>query len=99
MKQVNMNNRNSTAYVGSVYTADVNYMEEIENVRADTKKLNKTLKKADARNSWGSPLRYRVCIKAREAKVQSRSTAYNYHGDLRGGFENAKRIDIYVRES
>ena len=96
MKNVNMTKRISEAYVGSVYTNDSNYQEEIQKVRDGVKRMNKILKSDKIKNSWGSQVQYRVSVKGREAIVKNNNRSYNIHGDVVGGIANAKRLDIYI---
>ena len=91
-----MQSRNSSAYVGSVYTNDSNYLAEIQTVRDSVKMMNKVLKADKAMTAWNGPLQYRVNVKGREAIVKDGNRAYNYHGDVIGGITNAKRLDIYI---
>lgn len=104
MQKVNMNKRVSDAYVGSAYTNCVSDMMQIEEIRALVKGMNKSLAEAGAVDRRGYPLRYRVCLKGREAIQKAfhprtgNPISYNtWNGDVIGGLSNSARIDVYIQ--
>lgn len=105
MKQVNMNKRSSTSYIGSVDTSCATDMIKIEEVRSIVKTMNRYLRESNAVDRRGMKLQYRVSLKGREAiqkEINPRTgnpISYNiWNGDVVGGLKNAGRIDVYIHQ-
>lgn len=103
MKNVNMKNRYSKAYRGSVYTNCVNHETEIQNIKDAVKVMNATLKQDNVKDRRGNLIQYRVSLKGREAiekainyRTGNRISYSTRNGDVIGGLKNAGRIDIYI---
>ena len=104
MQRVNMTKRNSDSYVGSAYVNCASDMMQIEEIRALVRGLNKSLAEAGAIDQHGTPLRYRVCLKGREAIQKAfnprtgNPISYDtWNGDVIGGLSNAARLDVYIQ--
>lgn len=96
--------RDSTSYMVTLSTSSDSDILLLDRIRARVKQINKNLKEEDARNSYGSPLRYYVACKGRvpfqKSINQKTGASYSYYqgGNIVGGLENASRMDVYLYE-
>lgn len=102
--------RTSTNYVGTFYTKSAGDMLEVETIRKAVKAINANVRQKYAWSKRyaeltdtaepGSPIQYRVCLKARgprtkHARADGRhARAYDQSLPLR----HADRVDVYVYE-
>lgn len=94
--------KRTDAYVGTFDVESVDDMIEIEKIRRVVRNLNKTLKESGAVDSYGVPIRYRLCLKGRKPRIPMynkktrRMVKYTAFGDIPGGIANAQSIDAYL---
>lgn len=105
-----VNKDRSPSYAGTFCVEDAADMLELEELKKMVSNWNKQLKSYGARDKYGKPIQYRVCLRGRDPYKKMKAPAhwlgiypaskgdvkYDWAGNILGGLKNARKLDAYI---